>query len=311
MITKPADAATVTPARVGGAERRAGGRTARARLSQLVLRDPVVAVAGVILLFMLLVASIGPFLVSDPNVQELSSRRKPPGFVADDGSTLVFGSDQLGRDVLSRVVNGARISLVVAVASVGLAAVAGSMVGLIAGFYRGTVDDIVMRLVDVQLSIPYIMLAMSIVALVGTSLRNVILVLLIYGWVIYVRLVRGQTLSLREHEFVLASRSVGASDIRILLRHILPNLVSPLIVISTLEMANMIVLEASLGFLGLGVPPPTATWGGMLADGREYLTAGVWWVAVVPGVAITVTILSINLLGDWLRDQLDPRGSRS
>ena len=271
----------------------------------------MVAVAGVILLLMLVVASIGPFLVGDPNVQELSLRRKPPGFVAEDGSTLVFGSDQLGRDVLSRVVNGARISLVVAVASVGLAAVAGSMVGLIAGFYRGLVDDIVMRLVDVQLSIPYIMLAMSIVALVGTSLRNVILVLLVYGWVIYVRLVRGQTLSLREHEFVLASRSVGASDIRILLRHILPHLVSPLIVISTLEMANMIVLEASLGFLGLGVPPPTATWGGMLADGREYLTAGVWWVAVVPGVAITVTILSINLLGDWLRDRLDPRGDRS
>jgi peptide/nickel transport system permease protein len=206
------------------------------------------------------------------------------------------------------VVNGARISLIVSLASVSLAAIAGSIVGLVAGYYRGLVDDLVMRLVDVQLSIPYIMLAMSIVALVGTSLQNVILVLLIYGWVIYVRLVRGQTLSLREHEFVLASRSVGASDVRILARHILPNLISPLIVISTLELANMIVLEASLGFLGLGVPPPTATWGGMLADGREYLAAGVWWVAVVPGVAITATILSINMLGDWLRDRFDPRG---
>lgn len=286
--------------------RRASGRTTRAG-GRILTKDPVVAIAGLILLCMLVVACIGPFLVGDPNLQDLDLRRMPPGWKADDGTRLLLGSDQLGRDVLSRVVNGARISLIVSLASVSLAAVTGTIVGLVAGYYRGLVDDLVMRLVDVQLSIPYIMLAMSIVALVGTSLQNVILVLLIYGWVIYVRLVRGQTLSLREREFVLASRSVGASDVRILAYHILPNLISPLIVISTLEMANMIVLEASLGFLGLGVPPPTATWGGMLADGREYLVAGVWWVAVAPGVAITATILSINMLGDWLRDLFDPR----
>lgn len=287
------------------------GTSDRSRLGlslRALASDPIVVVAGSVLLAMVSVAAVGPLVVGDPNAQELSLRLKPPGSVGEDGATTLLGTDHLGRDVLSRLVNGARISLVVALASVGLAAVAGLVVGLAAGYYRGLGDDLVMRLVDIQLSIPYIMLAMSIVALVGTSLRNVILVLLLYGWVIYARLVRGQTLSLREREFVLASRTVGASDLRILTRHIMPNLLSPLIVISTLELANMIVLEAGLGFLGLGVPPPTATWGGMLADGREYLTAGVWWVAVFPGLAITSTILAINILGDWLRDRLDPRG---
>jgi peptide/nickel transport system permease protein len=181
------------------------------------------------------------------------------------------------------------------------------VIGIIAGFYRGIVDDVVMRAVDAQLAIPYVLLAITLVALLHPSLGSVVIALLLYGWVIYARLVRAEVLSLREQEFILATRSMGASDWRIIVSHLLPNITTPLIVISTLELANLIIIEAALGFLGLGIPPPTATWGGMVADGRTYLTTGVWWLSVIPGAAIMLTILSVNILGDWLRDRLDPR----
>lgn len=265
--------------------------------------DPAALVAAGILAGMVLMATLGPLLVGDPTAQELERRLRPPTSLPD----FPLGTDHLGRDVLSRTVNGGRISLLVAFASVGLASVVGLIAGLVSGYYRGILDDVLMRLVDIQLSIPFLMQAMTIVALVGPSLQLVVFVLLLHGWVIYARLVRGETLSLREREFVLASRCVGASSTRTMLRHIVPNLISPLIVLSTLELANMIIIEASLSFLGLGIPPPNSSWGGMLSDGRERLTVGVWWVALVPAAAITLTILSVNILGDWLRDWFDPR----
>jgi peptide/nickel transport system permease protein len=299
-----ATGAAVGPARAA----RAAGRGGVGATWHALVGDPIVLLAAVVLLSMLAVAAIGPSFVGDPAAQELNQRLRPPTLSTDGEPAHPMGTDHLGRDILSRVVQGARVSLSVALASIGLAALAGLAVGLLTGYYGGIIDDVIMRIVDVQLSIPYIMLAMSIVTVVGTSLQIVVVVLLLYGWVIYARLVRAQTLSLRAREFVVASRALGATDGRILLRHITPNLISPLVVISTLELASMIVLEAGLSFLGLGIPPPTATWGVVLADGREYLTAGVWWIAAFPCAAITATTLSINLLGDWLRDRLDPRG---
>lgn len=266
-----------------------------------------VAIAcGLILGGMVLLAVLGPLFTADPTAQNLAQRLKPPAFAGGDLNNLL-GTDHLGRDILSRLANGARISLIVASGSLALSAVVGIFVGLIAGFYRGAIDDFVMRVVDVQLAVPYVLLAITVVALLHPSFGSVVLVLLIYGWVIYARLVRGEVLGLREQEFILATRGMGASDRRIIVQHLLPNIVTPLIVISTLELANLIIIEAALGFLGLGIPPPTATWGGMIADGRNYLTTGVWWLSVVPGLAIMLTILAVNVLGDWLRDRLDPR----
>jgi peptide/nickel transport system permease protein len=263
-------------------------------------------VSGAVLLGMVLLAIIGPIFAKDPASQDLAARLQPPAFAGGDAEYLL-GTDHLGRDILSRLANGARISLIVASASLALSAVIGIVIGIIAGFYRGIVDDVVMRAVDAQLAIPYVLLAITLVALLHPSLGSVVIALLLYGWVIYARLVRAEVLSLREQEFILATRSMGASDWRIILSHLLPNITTPLIVISTLELANLVIIEAALGFLGLGIPPPTATWGGMVADGRTYLTTGVWWLSVIPGGAIMLTILAVNILGDWLRDRLDPR----
>jgi peptide/nickel transport system permease protein len=204
-------------------------------------------------------------------------------------------------------VYGARISLLVGFGSVLLAAVIGALMGVIAGFAGGWLDDLIGRVIDVQLAIPYFLLAVALVMVLGSSLRNVILVLVLYGWTVYARLVRGQTLSVRERDYVVAARTVGASTPRIVGRHVLPNVISPMIVMATLEVANMIIFEAGLSFLGLGVQPPTPSWGGMLADGRDYIPAGTWWPATFPGLAISLTVLCLNLVGDWLRDLLDPR----
>jgi peptide/nickel transport system permease protein len=263
-------------------------------------------VSGSVLLGMVLLAIVGPMFARDPALQDLAARLEPPSFAGGE-SDWFLGTDHLGRDIFSRLVNGARISLIVASGSLALSALIGIVIGVVAGYYRGIVDDVVMRAVDAQLAIPYVLLAITLVALLHPSLGSVVIALLLYGWVIYARLVRAEVLSLREQEFIQATKSMGASDWRIITRHLLPNIVTPLIVISTLELANLIIIEAALGFLGLGIPPPTATWGGMVADGRTYLTTGVWWLSVIPGAAIMLTILAVNILGDWLRDRLDPR----
>jgi len=258
---------------------------------------------GLIVLAAVLAPEVAPF---DPNAQDLNLRLRPPAWQGGGSRAHLLGNDHVGRDILSRIIYGGRVSLTVGALAVLCAGAFGTVLGFLAGYRGGLLDEIIMRAVDVQLSIPFILLAIVIMAVFGVSLQNLIIVLIIYGWVVYARLVRGQVLSLRERDYVTALRVLGASHLRVMLRHILPNLVSSIVVVATLETANVIILESGLSFLGLGVDPRTPSWGTMLSDGRDYVTSA-WWLATFPGVAITVTVLCINVLGDWLRDRLDPR----
>ncbi len=221
--------------------------------------------------------------------------------------THILGTDPLGRDVLARVVTGGKISLLVGFASVAGAVIVGVVMGLISGYYRGFWDMIVMRFADVQLALPFILLAITFIAIVGGGIANTIILLIVSQWVQYARLVRGSVLSLNDREFIHAAKAIGVRDFKILFQHLLPNLAGPVIVLMTLNVATNILLESSLTFLGLGVDPTIPSWGGMLADGRTYLQ-NAWWVSVFPGLAILFTVLGLNLLGDWLRDLLDPTG---
>jgi len=242
----------------------------------------------------------------DPNWLDTAARLTPPTMSLSGLGRHALGTDQLGRDVLSRMMYGTQISLTVGAFSVLVAGILGLVLGLIAGYRGGWVDALIMRVVDVVLSFPYILLAISIVAVLGASLRNIIIVFALSSWVVYARIVRGAVLALRNREYVLAARTVGCSPARIVFRHVLPNIVSPLTVIASFELARIIVAEATLGFLGLGVPPPAASWGSMLADGRNYIQMA-WWIGTLPGLALTMTVLGINVFGDALRDALDPR----
>lgn len=254
----------------------------------------------------LVMAVLGPLITpADPLAQDITQRLHPPAWLAHGQRSHLLGTDQLGRDVLSRILSGARISLTVSLASAALAAVFGVLLGLSAGFYRGWLDDVVMRLVEIQLAFPYLLLAITIMAVLRPSMRNVIFVLAISGWVVHARLVRGITLSLAQGEFVQAARALGASDRRLMVRHILPNLLPVMTVVLTLQVAQFIVAESALSFLGLGLRPPTPSWGSMMNEGREYLSLA-WWIETFPGLVIVVATTGIGLLGDWLRDVLDP-----
>ena len=238
----------------------------------------------------------------------LVARLKPPMEENRQGEVEYYlGTDSLGRDVLSRLIYGARVSLAVGFVAVSIGGRLGTFLGLIAGFYGGRVDDVIMRLADIQLAFPFILLAIMVLVVLGAGVLNLVLVLGIGQWVTYARIARGETISQREKEYIEAARSIGASNSRIMLRGILPNIMAPLIVIASFNVASVILAEASLSFLGLGVPPTVPTWGGMLAESRDQLLANRWWLAVFPGVAIMLTVLSLNILGDWLRDFLDPR----
>ncbi len=265
-------------------------------------------VAGVVLTGCICLAVIfsGYLFPGGANKIDLLARLTPP-FV---NPAHIFGTDPLGRDVLARVVTGGKISLFVGFVSVIGSVVIGTIMGLVAGYYRGFWDIALMRFVDVQLAMPFILLAITVMAILGGGLFNTIILLIVSQCVQYARLVRGSVLSLREREFILSARAIGVKDWRIIFQHLLPNLLGPVIVLMTLNVANNILLESSLTFLGLGVDPTIPSWGGMLADGRTYLQTA-WWVSIFPGLAILFTVLGLNLLGDWLRDSLDPTGRTS
>ena len=252
---------------------------------------------GVIVVAATLAEPLSPY---GPNEQDITQRLQAPGL------THLLGTDEVGRDILSRLIFGARISLLVGVIAVGVSCPVGVLVGLVAGYAGRRTDDVLMRITDIQLAVPTILLAIAVVAVLGPGLWNVILTLSVTGWTLYARLTRGEALTIKSRDFVQAARATGAGDLRIMVRHVLPNVLSPVIVVAVFAVANMIILEATLSFLGLGVEPRVVTWGRMLNGGRLYLSTA-WWLTAFPGLAIFVTVLAVNLLGDHLRDWLDPR----
>lgn len=266
------------------------------------------ALLGTIFLLLVFTCAIfAPFLAPhDPLKASVLNRLRPPVWEAKGSPKYLLGTDQLGRDILSRLIYGSRISLLVGISAVVVSGTLGVFLGLISGFYGGRLDALIMRLADIQLAFPFILLAICIVAVVGGGLLNVILVLGVAGWVSYGRVVRGQVLSVKEKEYIEAAKAIGHWDFKVLFKHILPNVITPVIVLATFNVASFMVAEASLTFLGLGVQPSIPSWGIMLADGRDYIRAA-WWLTVFPGLALMLTVLSINLLGDWIRDYLDPR----
>ena len=246
--------------------------------------------------------SVSPF---DPFDQDLGSRLKPPMWTEPTGSTHLLGTDPVGRDVLSRLIHGGRVSLATGVAAVLIAAIIGVVLGLLGGYFGGKVDSLINNAVNVMMAFPFMLLALTAVAVMGPSFRNLVIVLGITGWPIYTRVVRAETYHLKVLEFVTAARAMGFSSLTIIAKHIFPNLINTIIVTSSLEVARMIIQESFLSFLGLGIQPPTPSWGGMLGEGRTYMLTHAW-LATFPGIAIFMTTLGINLLGDGLRDILDP-----
>jgi peptide/nickel transport system permease protein len=266
----------------------------------------IAAIGLLLLLLVLLMAILAPALAPlDPEEQNIEVRLKPPGWTDDHGVKHVLGTDQLGRDVLSRVIAGSRVSISVAGGAVFIGGTIGLIVGLVSGYSGGWVDSVLMRIVDMQLAFPFLLLALTMVTILGPSVMNVVLVLSVTSWISYAKVVRSSVLSIKHLEFIEASRAVGASQFTILFRHILPNILSPFIVVASFQVATLIIAESSLSFLGLGVPASQPTWGGMLADGREYMIDA-WWIAVFPGFMLMLVAMSANLFGDGLRDALDP-----
>jgi peptide/nickel transport system permease protein len=268
------------------------------------LRQNKRALIGSLIVLSVIIMAIAAPLISpmSPLTQDLKLRMKPPGW-HEGNRTYWLGTDHLGRDIASRIIYGSRISLIISLFAVLIAGTLGITVGLVTGYYRGTVDMIFMRLADIQLAFPFILLIIAVIAVLGPNMKNIIVVLGITGWVVYARIVRSEVLSLREREFVTAAKALGCSNFKILFTHLLPNVGASCIVIATLEIARMILIESGLSFLGLGIQPPTPSWGGMLADGRVYLFTS-WWLATFPGLALMLTVLGVNLTGDWLRDFL-------
>jgi peptide/nickel transport system permease protein len=261
-----------------------------------------------ILIFLLVLPGIfAPQLAPhNPIKGSLSARLKPPAWVAGGSITYPLGTDKVGRDILSRIIYGARVSLSVSIVAIVVSGAIGVTLGLIAGYFGGKIDALIMRLVDISLGLPVILIALVFVAVVGPSFGTVIIVTSFLLWARYARQVRGETLSIRERDFISRARVAGASHLRIMFRYIFPNVINTLTVLATLQIGAIILLESTLSFLGAGIPRPTPTWGSMIADGRDLIVVA-WWIAMFPGLAIMLTVLSLNLLGDWLRDYLDPK----
>ena len=262
--------------------------------------------AGLFVGLLVVVAVAAPYLAPhDPERGSLRARLTAPTLSASDGRAYVLGTDQLGRDVLSRMMFGTRVSLTIGFAAVLVGGAVGGALGLVAGFRGGVLDEAIMTVADAQLAFPFVLLAIGIIAVLGPSFPNLIIVVGLSGWVTYARVLRSQVLALRQRDFVQAILALGGSVPRILLRHILPNVASTFMVLATLELARAIVLEATLSFLGLGIQPPTPSWGGMIHEGREFLDSA-WWISVFPGILLMLTSLVVSRAGDWLRDVLDP-----
>jgi peptide/nickel transport system permease protein len=293
----------------GTAVEAADARSARggSRSWRKLARNPA-ALAGAIILLVVVVAAIGADWIAphDPAKQSLVRRFTPPVWSAGGNPSYLLGTDQVGRDILSRMIHGARISLTVGVAAVAVSLLVGVTLGLVSGFVGGRLDTVVMTVVDVTLSFPQLLLALAFVAALGPSLTTVIVVLGLTGWERYTRVVRAEVLALREKDFIEAARAMGIGWARTLLRHVLPNTFSSIIVLSTLQVAQAILAEAALSFLGVGTGGTYPTWGQMIALGRNFVTVA-WWLPTFPGLAILLTVLAINLVGDRLRDALDPR----
>ena len=297
MCAEPATGGAVAePLGVEGARPRASLRGRRLPLFSLTI----------IAVFVLVAVFAEVLSPGDPAEQSLGLRFTPP--VWDEKGTWahVLGTDRLGRDMLSRIIWGARVSLTAGVLTVLLASAFGAAVGLVAGYYGGRVDAILMRITDATMSFPVILLALILAVTVGPSFVNVVIAIAVILWARYARVMRGQVLTLMELDFITQARIAGASAWRIIVRHLLPNTLNTLVVLITLQIGYVIIVEASLSFLGAGIPPPTPAWGSMIAEGRDFITRA-WWVSGLPGVAILLVVLAFNLLGDWLRDTLDPK----
>ena len=275
----------------------------------LILFNNLNGVLGIsIILFFIFLAIFADFISPhDPVNQNLDLRFKPPFWHDNAELGYILGTDHLGRDILSRIIFGSRISLTVGFSSVLISCILGIITGLYAGFNKGVFDHIISRIIDIQLSIPYLLLAVSIIMIFGSSMINIIFVLVLYGWTVFARIVRAETLKLTNSEFVAAAEIIGNSKFKIVFLHILPNAINPIIIIATVEIANMIIFEAGLSFLGLGIKPPTPSWGTMLSDGRDYIYSFIWWPSTFAGLSIFFLVFSVNIFGDWLRDHLDPR----
>ncbi len=261
---------------------------------------------ALVFLVVVLSAVLAPVISPhDPLTVDIRHGMAPPAWMGGGTREHILGTDQIGRDLLSRVIWGGRVSLLVGVTAVLLSATIGVLFGLAAGYFAGQVDWSIMTLINVMLTFPFVLLALAVIAVLGPSVPNMIVVLGVTGWPVYARVIRAETFALREREFVLAARALGMSHVRIIFGQILPNLVSPIVVVATLQIAQVIILESFLSFLGLGVQPPTPAWGNMLGEGRVYMLNS-WWIAAFPGLAIFITTLVINLMGNGLRDWLDP-----
>ena len=296
MSAEPAGGAVAESLPAAPARPRAGARTRRLPLFAL-------SVIGAFVLCALLANALSP---ADPEEQSLRQRFTPPVWEERGTWKHVLGTDRLGRDLLSRIIWGSRVSLTAGVLTVLLASAFGAGIGLVAGYHGGRVDAALMRITDATMSFPVILLALILAVTIGPSFVNVVVAIAVILWARYARVIRGQVLTLMELDFITQARIAGASAGRIILRHLLPNTFNTLMVLVTLQVGYVIIVEASLSFLGAGIPPPTPAWGSMISEGREYVTSA-WWASFFPGLAILLVVLAFNLIGDWLRDTLDPK----
>jgi len=272
------------------------------------LRLDLKGTVGLLILGAILVCAIGaPWIAPrDPNAQDLLNTIAAPSWIAGGKVGHLLGTDRLGQDILSRIVYGSRVSLVIAFAAVTGSAVLGTVMGLFAGFFGRIVENVIMRLVDIVLAVPFILLALVLMSVLGSSFVNLVVAFVAARWVQYARIAYAQTLDIKQRDFILACRASGISQMDILFRHVLPNILGPLLVVATLELGFVILMESGLSFLGLGAPPEVPSWGGMLQEGRALINIA-WWLTTFPGLAIALTVMGFNFVGDWLRDRLDPR----